>query len=485
MRRSLRAAALSLPYVLLLAACRGATIEADVVLEHATVVDTRTGALLRDHSLAVRDGEIVSVAPFGRVTFAPAATRIDASGLYAVPGLWDAHAHVLQEELDVTTQQLVPLLLAQGITHARDMSSSLDARRAFRAWARGDSVTTPEVLSPGPALWAFRLPYGDKRRQLIATTDAELEAALDSLARDSVDFVKVYSGFSAGALARLAALASARGLVLAGHVQDGATLEDHARAGFRTVEHADFPMFAECGVDPDPFFERVIAARYGGSAETVPGVYVAFGAALDRARCAQVLARAGELGLAFTPTLAATYVTPEDLAGLDTLAIPAFMRDECARYRREFARSPTSEWSAFQAVGFELTRLARDAGMPILAGTDGPVFCSVPGANLALELSLLRRAGLSPLEVLQAATLVPSQVLAPSRRLGALEVGHEAHVTLLPGNPLADVRAYAAPAGVYTRGRWLGRAALDSLRTEARAFDASRVAARPFVSRRD
>jgi hypothetical protein len=58
-------------------------------------------------------------------------------------------------------------------------------------------------------------------------------------------------------------------------------------------------------------------------------------------------------------------------------------------------------------------------------------------------------------------------------------------VTLLPGNPLADVRAYTALAGVYTRGRWLGRAALDSLRTEAWAFDARRVASRTIVSRRD
>jgi hypothetical protein len=439
---------------------------ADVVIERATVVDTRTGALLRDHTLAVRDGAIVSVAPHGRVRFARSATRIDAAGLYAVPGLWDAHTHVLQEDLAVATEQLAPLVVAQGITHVRDMSSSLDARRAFNTWARGDSAVAPEVLSPGPALWAIALPYGDKRRQLITTTEAEMAAGLDALARDSVDFVKVYSGFSAATLAQLAALAKARGLALAGHVQDGVSLDAHVQAGFRTIEHVDLATFAECGADAVSLFERVIAARYGRSAETVAGVYVAFGETIDRERCARVLARA--TGLALTPTLAATFATPEDVVGFDSLPLPPAVRAQCAQYRQEFARSSAAEREAFQAVGLGLTRLARDAGLPILAGTDGPVFCTAPGASLPLELSLLQRAGLSPLEVLQAATLVPSQVLLPSRRLGVLAEGYEAHITLLPANPLADVRAYETPAGVYSRGRWLGRAALDSLRRSSR-----------------
>lgn len=452
------------------AGCTPPRTPADLVFDHVTVVDTRTGALLADRSLAVHAGRIVSIAAAGRVRFVATATRVDASGRYAVPGLWDAHTHVMQEDTALTIRQLAPLALASGVTHIRDMSSSLEARRAYRAWARGDGAAAPEAISPGPALWGIRLPYGDPRRQLVVTTRAAMVQALDSLARDSVDFVKVYSGFGPAALSTLDTLARERGLALSGHVQEGVTLAQHAATGFRTIEHVDFTTFGACVDDPASYFARVIQARFGGSGETVPAVYVAFGAAVTPDVCLAALANVQRAGTAFTPTLAVSFATPADVAATDTVALPPMLRADCARYLAEFARTSPADQAAFQQVGLMLTGLARRAGVRILAGTDGPTFCAAPGVSLSYELQLLRRAGLSPLEVLQAATLLPSTVLLPARRLGVLDTGYEAHVLLLRRNPLTDVSAYSMPAGLYTRGRWFDGEALSRLRAEAVAF---------------
>lgn len=343
------------------AGCTPPRTPADLVFDHVTVVDTRTGALLADRSLAVHAGRIVSIAAAGRVRFVATATRVDASGRYAVPGLWDAHTHVMQEDTVLTIRQLAPLALASGVTHIRDMSSSLEARRAYRAWARGDGAAAPEAISPGPALWGIRLPYGDPRRQLVVSTRAAMVQALDSLARDSVDFVKVYSGFGPTALSTLDTLARERGLALSGHVQEGVTLAQHAATGFRTIEHVDFTTFGACVDDPASYFARVIQARFGGSGETVPAVYVAFGAAVTPDVCLAALTAVQRAGTAFTPTLAVSFATPADVAATDTVALPPMLRADCARYLAEFARTSPADQAAFQQVGLMLTGLARRA----------------------------------------------------------------------------------------------------------------------------
>jgi imidazolonepropionase-like amidohydrolase len=110
-------------------------------------------------------------------------------------------------------------------------------------------------------------------------------------------------------------------------------------------------------------------------------------------------------------------------------------------------------------------KIVRDAGLPVLAGSDTPALCAAAGEGLVLELKLLSESGYSPLEVLRSATLRPSQVLVPASRLGRLATGYEAHVLLLRRDPLRSTSAYVEPVGLWTRGRWRDEAELRLLRT--------------------
>ena len=93
-----------------------------------------------------------------------------------------------------------------------------------------------------------------------------------------------------------------------------------------------------------------------------------------------------------------------------------------------------------------------------------------PGFSLHRELQLLRAAGLTPYEVIHAATRAPAAFLGQASEFGTIAVGQRADLVLLSDNPLTDVRHLAAPAGVMTRGQWLPRerlqAMLDNLRRE-------------------
>ena len=103
-------------------------------------------------------------------------------------------------------------------------------------------------------------------------------------------------------------------------------------------------------------------------------------------------------------------------------------------------------------------------GVPFLAGTDTPPGVYVfPGFSLHDELQIFVRAGFTPLEALQTATINPAVFLGLERDLGTVEVGKAADLVLLDANPLADIANTKRISGVVLRGRFFSRADLDRM----------------------
>jgi imidazolonepropionase-like amidohydrolase len=88
------------------------------------------------------------------------------------------------------------------------------------------------------------------------------------------------------------------------------------------------------------------------------------------------------------------------------------------------------------------------AGVPIVAGTDQ----MVPGHSLHREIELYVRAGFTPMEAIQAATIVPARVMGVENEVGTLEVGKRADVILLDANPLESIRNIRSVKYVITNG---------------------------------
>ena len=83
-----------------------------------------------------------------------------------------------------------------------------------------------------------------------------------------------------------------------------------------------------------------------------------------------------------------------------------------------------------------LTGRLHSAGVRILVGTDAPEPQVPPGSSLHHEMELLVESGLSPAEVLSAATLQNAEVLRAQQELGSVSVGKRADMVLLDANPL-------------------------------------------------
>ena len=95
------------------------------------------------------------------------------------------------------------------------------------------------------------------------------------------------------------------------------------------------------------------------------------------------------------------------------------------------------------------------AGVPFLAGTDAAWYQPYTYAGFSLhdELALLVRAGLTPMESLQTATINPARFLGMEKDLGTIEKGKVANLVLLEADPVSDIRNTTKISEVFLGGK--------------------------------
>jgi imidazolonepropionase-like amidohydrolase len=118
----------------------------------------------------------------------------------------------------------------------------------------------------------------------------------------------------------------------------------------------------------------------------------------------------------------------------------------------------------------EMVKAMNAAGVRLLAGTGTPAHPFVwPGFSLHGELEWFVKAGLTPLEALQTATLNPARYLSKEKELGTVERGKLADLVMLDDNPLEDIGNTRRIAAVVANGRSLDRSELQKMLSELEA----------------
>lgn len=106
------------------------------------------------------------------------------------------------------------------------------------------------------------------------------------------------------------------------------------------------------------------------------------------------------------------------------------------------------------------------AGVGILAGTDCPAAYVIAGFSLHDELALLVKAGLTPMQALQATTRNPAEYLGELRSHGTVQTGKIANLIVLDADPLENITNTARINAVIQNGWYLSRATLDKMLTK-------------------
>jgi hypothetical protein len=144
--------------------------------------------------------------------------------------------------------------------------------------------------------------------------------------------------------------------------------------------------------------------------------------------------------------------------------VPERTRERWRHQVEEMKQEPPMDWAAIQRN--ELRNLAemRRAGIPLLPGTDVGAPLIVPGFSLHDELAhLVKTAGLTTRQALEAATIGAARVVGMADSLGAIDAGKLADLVLLDANPLVDIANARRIRAVIANGRLLERASIQRL----------------------
>lgn len=447
--------------VLLAVACSKTAPEGTAITD-VTVIDAVHG--VREHQTVIFDGdEIRAVQPAGQEV--TAAATIDGSGKYLIPGLWDFHVHLTFEDELLTA--MPAMFLSYGVTSVRDTGGLMHKIKPVVDRMRAEGALAPRVFFAGPLLDGRDVVYDGDGRPEIGVQNASPESAramIESLKEQGVDFIKIYEMVSPEVFEAMVETANRLNLPIDSHVPLSMRASI-AGPSVDSIEHLR-NIEMDCASNaPELHEERLQALKNpdgipGGdlrsslhSAQRMPAIEN-----YDEARCDRTLDALKDTVQVPTLRLNAFMASPpfarEDWP--DALSrLPAGFAAEWREFGEQAVANPPAEtdtrfadWSLF------LTGRAHDKGVPIGAGTDAPLGYSVPGYSLHSELEMLVKAGMSPLEALESATVIPARYFALEDEMGSIDPGKRADMVLLDANPLDDITNSKKIAGVVSKGRY-------------------------------
>lgn len=433
-----------------------------LVILHATVIDPGTAAVRPDQAVVVRGDRIATVADAIGYAVPDHARVIDATGQFLVPGLWDMHVHsAFGDWFPGGRDVILPLFIANGVTGVRDMGGDLPVLSAWRTEIAAGTLIGPRMILAGPMLDGY-LADGKSLRfpsSVPVTSPADAVTAVQSLAAQHVDFIKVQSEIPHNAYLAAAAEAHRLGLPIVGHVPTRVRIGEVIDARQKSIEHL-MGLFEGCSTQED----RFIAGA--GSMQLLLESY-------DAARCDTLVRRLAKNQVWQVPTLA--WQRGETLLDLldqqhQPLAryVPAYWRD--VSWRRftdeimiDIRKDPLERREEYWQRNLTMVGALHRAGVPLMAGTDAaPGVYIVPGFSLHDELAEFVAAGLSPMDALQTATSNPARFLGRTD-IGTVAPGALADLVLLSADPVADIHNTTNIVAVVTDGRLFDRAGLDQL----------------------
>ena len=387
------------------------------------------GAFLPDRDVWVEKGRVRRV---GQELDLPAdLARIDGRGRTLLPGLVDGHVHTFGDSLADAARFGVTTVL----DHFTDPRLAASKRPARNSLAPGDEADLFSAGMLATATGGHGTQYGiavepvagpDAASAWVRARKAAGSDWIKIVHEDGRTFGQRFPTLDRDTIAALIAAAHDVGLLAVVHVSTLGHSLDAVALGADGLVH----------VWHDTVIDRAQAERIAGSgAFVIPTLSVT--ASISGDPMAQELM---------------VVVGDAQLSEMQRLSLTS-----------RFPGGDSETTSLVHDVATENVRRLRDAGVPLIAGTDAPNPGTAFGLSMHGELRLLARAGLSPAEALAAATSAGADAFGIEER-GRIREGGIADVVLVEGDLERDLSVSTRIVAVWKDGYTVGREWADGER---------------------
>jgi len=437
--------------------------EALIVLEGATLVDGTGSAPIVDSVVVLRGDRIFRVGVVGQYSYPADAVVHDMSGNWMVPGFIDTHAHMPEPD---EQEHVLRVLVAFGITSARAPAGIAEANVKLREALKRNEILGPQIQTAGRLIDAPDGPFTGWAAEV--KMDEEIRAEVRRQADEGVDYVKLYKGIGPELAKAAIDEAHSLGLRVIGHLGN-TTWSQASSFGIDGIVHSGiYATSWELGPESD--WELIRLAFYDGKNA---GDEVGFRVLREDvvADGPEATKWARELAEQRTPVepnlvLLQAVIWGDDASiykALEQEYAPASWRNGSWLYAfpHPYSAARTAEWASEARKTYplfeQLAVLLYRSGAVLTVGTDMMNPWMTPGVAFHREMQLLVQAGLSPAEVLVAATRNGAIAMGIDDQVGTIDEGKVADLVVLRADPTADITNTRHIESVYLRGKKLDR----------------------------
>jgi hypothetical protein len=428
-----------------------------LIIRGATIINGTGAPALGPVDIVIENNRIVKIVivgaegtkinPARRPKLAANGKEIDATGMYALPGLIDMHTHIGGVEQGTPAEYVYKLWMAHGITTVRDVSAGNGL-----SWVLSEKKRSAENKIIAPRIYAYTAFGQGSKKEIITKQDAI--DWVDENAKNGADGIKF---FGAAPEIMDAAIRENKRLGLrscAHHAQTDVArwnVLNSARAGMTSMEHwyglpealfenktvQDFPLDYNYTNEQSRFENagklwKQAAAPYSDKWNKVMNELLSLDFTLDptfniyEANRDLMRARRAEWHDDYTLPSLWRFYSPS--------------RNSHGSYWFDWGTEQEIEWKNNYKLWMSFINEYKNRGGRVIAGSDNGFIYQTYGFGFIRELELLREAGFHPLEVIRSATLYAAQTLGMDKDLGTLEQGKLADIILLDENPLKNLQ---------------------------------------------
>jgi imidazolonepropionase-like amidohydrolase len=437
----------------------------DILIKGVHIITMKDDKVLRNQNVLIQDGKIAYI---GKKS-AKAGKVVNAQGQYLLPGLMDMHVHLFSDDIMPREAGLEELkvILSNGVTSVRLMNG-YEHHLQWRGKIKTNQLLGPNLYVTSPEIVGRK--YTEDLHGHLLTEPAQADSVVRAIKKEGYEFVKITVDVSLPVYNQITATAKEVGIPVIGHVGPKIKLINAIKAG-QQIEHLD--QFLDALLKDGSSFTESISDFNLWKKDFWPSIFE-----VDTSKISGIVQLVKEHNVYNTPT--SNFLQNAFGYGMDSLEIlsrpdytftPASRRPEYWRRRSiYFTRvNPTEDMKArYLAIRKKIVKELHTQGCKLMAGSDTPDWFYTYGFSLHRELEEFVKAGLTPYQALETATINPARYLNVSDQYGTVEVGKVADLVLLSANPLESVGNSRKINAVVKHGRYLDTNELQQMLEKAK-----------------